>query len=261
MKKTLLFLILIATPSVCHTQELNDWQIGINMNPFFFTRINSEYQYYVKDSQDVPNGFGYGLTIEKNWNAHWGIKTGFENTKQNEKYYFDENSADNTKIKMAFEYYKFPITIQYYYPLKEKLFLTFNQGLQFSSLKYFKTIIKSTSAFKTFTSNYAEFIFYEHPENNGYNPAFNGNGLHNDFLYGIIGSIGLKGFITDKISYATNVRYEYDIKSADNNPYYSTTPGGAGPEGTTHNLRVGLEFGLQYHFLIGDRFDKRAHKL
>ncbi len=109
-----------------NTQDITDWQVGINLNPFFFTRINSNFPYN-KDKQDLPNGFGYGLTIEKNWNDSWGVKTGFEYSKQNEKYFFDV-VGDNTSIKSSFEYYKTPITVQYYYRLKEKLFLTFNQS-------------------------------------------------------------------------------------------------------------------------------------
>lgn len=100
-----------------NTQDITDWQVGINLNPFFFTRINSNFPYN-KDKQDLPNGFGFGLTIEK---------TGFEYSKQNEKYFFDV-VGDNTSIKSGFKYYKTPITVQYYYRLKEKLFLTFNQS-------------------------------------------------------------------------------------------------------------------------------------
>lgn len=258
MKKIILMLIAIISLTG-YSQQFNNWQVGINANPFHFKRVNSEY-YYLKDKQDFPNGFGYGLTIEKNWNDHWGIKTGIENTKQNEKYYFGDNSADSIRIKMAFEYIKFPITLQYYYPLNEKLFLTFSQGFQFSTLKYYKTIIKGTYELRTFTSTYAEAIFSEHPENNSYNPNYNGLNQH-DFLYGIIGGIGLKGFVSDKVLYAVNLRYEYDINSADNTPYYSKIPGNTKPEGTTHNIRFGLELGFQYQFSIGARFDKRAHKL
>lgn len=54
-------------------------------------------------------------------------KTGFEYSKQNEKYFFNV-VGDNTSIKSGFEYYKTLIRVQYYYRLKEKLFLTFNQS-------------------------------------------------------------------------------------------------------------------------------------
>ena len=107
-----------------------------------------------------------------------------------------------------------------------------------------------------------EFVFFQTPENNSYSSGNNIGILHKRSLFGLIGSVGLKGFFSDKISYSTNLRYEYDINSADNLPYYSYTPGGSGPEGTTHNLRIGIELGLQYHFSIDNyRFDKSPHQL
>jgi hypothetical protein len=240
-----------------YSQISNNWQVGFNLNPFMFTRINSSFL-YEKDKQDFPNGFGYGLTIEKNWNDQWGFKTGFENTKQNEKYFFGGNGTSKTSIKSNFEYYKVPITVQYYYPLNEKLFLTFNQGVQFSFLKYYKTIAEDEYQIRTQTSDYVEYISFQHPESNQY---YSGEGkMHKKNLFGIIGSIGLKGFLSEKITYSTNLRYEYDLTSADNFPYYSNTPDG-GLEKPTHNFRLGLELGLQYHFSINDRFDNRPHKL
>lgn len=242
-----------------NAQDLKNWQVGINLNPFLFSRINSKFP-YEKDKQDFPNGFGYGITIEKNWNEQWGIKTGFENTKQNEKYFFKE-VGNNTKIKSSFEYYKIPVTVQYSYPLKEKLFLTFNQGLQFSFLKYYKTVFRDEYQVRTLSSEYYEFISFQFPEQNQLVYGDYNDIIHEKNIYGIIGSIGLKGFISDKISYSTNLRYEYDINSADNLPYFSATPGNTEQEGTTHNLRIGLELGVQYHFSLGgcDFCDNQKH--
>jgi hypothetical protein len=245
--------------SITNAQNLNDWQVGVNLSPFIFSRINPKF-HFQKDRQNFPNGLGYGLTIEKNWNEHWGFKTGFETTKQNEKYFF--NTGNTTKIKSSFEYYKVPLTIQYYYSLNEKLFLTFNQGIQLSNLKYFKTVIKDDYQMITLSSNYVESIFFEHPEQNNQNYGYYQDNLHNKNLFGIIGSIGLKGYLTNKISYSTNLRYEFDINSSDNLPYYSATPNNTKPEGTTHNFRLGLELGLQYHFSLDFvRFDNRPHKM
>jgi hypothetical protein len=255
--KNLVIAMILSISFAGNAQDITDLQVGINLNPFFFTRINSNFPYN-KDKQDLPNGFGFGLTIEKNWNDSWGIKTGFEYSKQNEKYFFDV-VGDNTSIKSSFEYYKTPITVQYYYRLKEKLFLTFNQGIQFSFLKYYKTIAEDEYQIRTQTSDYSEYISYQHPERNQY---YSDEGkMHKKTLFGIIGSIGLKGFLSDKISYSTNLRYEYDFTSADNFPYYSDTSDWNDSEKTTHNLRIGLELGLQYHLSINDRFDKSPHRL
>ncbi len=243
--------------SISNAQDLNDWQVGFNVNPFIFTRLNPNFS-YERGKQDFPNGFGFGLTIEKNWNEHWGIKTGFESTKQNEKYFFNWLNP-NTIITSTFEYYKIPITIQYFYPLSEKLFLTFNQGIQYSNLQYFKTIIKDDVQMITFSSNYGESIFFEHPEENNYVSGNFQDNAHIRDLFGIIGSIGLKGFITDKITYSTNLRYEYDFSDADKVAYYYFEKNG---NSKTNNFRLGLELGLQYHFSLDFvRFDNRPHKM
>ena len=255
MKKIIITLIL-SIPILGNAQNITDWQVGFNVNPFMFTRVNSNFS-YERSKQDIPNGFGFGLTIEKNWNEHWGIKTGFESTKQNEKYFFDWLNP-NTFTTSTFKYYKIPITIQYSYPLSEKLYLTFNQGIQYSSLKYFKTIIKDDLQMITFSSNYGESIFFENPEQNNQSYGNFQDNAHLRDLFGIIGSVGFKGFITDKITYSTNLRYEYDFSNADKIAYYYFEKNG---NSKTHNFRLGLELGFQYHFSIGDRFDKRPHKL
>lgn len=254
MKKTITTFFLCFL-SISNAQDINNWQVGINLNPFVFFRINPSFSNEI-GKQDFPNGLGFGLTVEKNWNEHWGIKTGFESTKQNEKYFFDYLNI-NTITKSNFEYYKVPLTVQYYYPLKEKLYLTFNQGIQFSILKYFKTVIKDDYQSITSSSNYGESVFFQYPEQNRQSYGDFQDNFHNKNLFGIIGSIGLKGFLSDKITYSTNLRYEYDFSDADKVPYYYY---GNSENPNSHNFRLGLEIGLQYHFSVEDRFDSRPHK-
>ena len=257
MKKTIIFFALLFSAS-SFSQDVTNWQVGLNLNPFIFSRINSSFV-YDKDKQNFPNGFGYGITIEKNWNDNWGFKTGFENTKQEEKYFFNEVSADNTKITSTFKYYKIPITIQYSYPISDKLFLTFNQGIQFSFLKYYKTVDESNYQIIISSSDYASYTSYQYPENNYEIHRDFSDFFHKKNLFGIIGSVGIKGFISDKFSYSTNLRYEYDLTNADNKPYY--VDANFTPLKTTHNFRIGLEIGIQYHFKINDSFDSSPHKL
>jgi hypothetical protein len=245
--KTSIFILFITLTS--NAQDIINWQIGFNLNPFFFTRISTQ-TYFIKDKQDVPNGFGYGLTLEKNWNTHWGIKTGFESTKQNEKYYANEISADDTRTTLTLEYYKIPLTIQYYYPIQEKLFLTFNQGIQLSSLKYYKTVLAGNFQKQTYSSNYNEFISYQFPESTSLTYGDFEEYLHKKYLFGILGSIGLKGFLTNRNSYSTNLRYEYDLTSADLIKYFSRIPFDK-EKPITNNFRLGLELGLQYNFSLG----------
>lgn len=243
MKKGIVFFVLfIAT--IGNAQDISKWQVGINLNPFFFTRISPDFS-PEKQNNHYPNGFGAGITLEKNWNEHWGVKTGFEWSEQTEKYAVIENSADNTKISLKFIYYKVPLCIQYSYPLKEKLFLTFNQGIQFLYLDYFKEISSGNYQIFTGTPDYYEYVFFEHPENNRYVTVDNRGKGFSQTLFGVIGSVGIKGFLSKKISYSTNIRYEFDLTDADKSPSYKTSDWAP-----THNLRIGLELGLQYHFSL-----------
>lgn len=254
MKKTATILILMLNV-ISYSQELTNWQVGVSLNPFVFSRIISNSN-YVKDKQDVPNSFGYGLTLEKNWNEHWGIKTGFESTKQNDKY-FSKDTGFNITVRSSFEYYKTPLTIQYYYPLKENLYLTFNQGFQFSKLNYIKSEFNQGDFFyQILTSDYYEVINNKVPSQN--KKIFDKQIVYRENLFGIIGSVGLKGFLSKKISYSTNLRYEYDISDSDEIKFEfvgnSTKP--------IHNFRLGLELGLQYNFSLDHyRFNKSPHKL
>jgi hypothetical protein len=260
--KNLIYLIslfLLITLST-NAQELTNWQVGINANPFLFTKFNNPLfdnsSYFKQDKQDFPNGFGFGLTIEKNWNDRWGFKTGYEITTQNEKYFVDDSSADNIHVTTSFKYHKIPLTIQYYLPIKDKLYLTFNQGIQLSVLKRFKTVLAGDFQKITSSSEYGESIFYNNPENNNSVRGNFNDIFHNKTLFGIIGSFGLKGFLSDKFSYSANLRYEYDFTNPDKLQYYSN------PKKDLHNFRIGLEFGLQYNFSLNHvRFDKTPHEI
>ena len=255
----ILVLFLLSFSITINAQDMTDWQIGINLDLFHFTRINPEFP-YVKDKQDIPNGFGFGLTLEKNLNQHWGVKTGFEFTKQNERYYFDKNSSDNENIQSTFEYYNIPLTIQYYHPLNEKLFLIVNLGLQVSFLNYYKTVEEGNYGRRTLASDYGEYISYNNPSLSSLKYGDFRYVMHKRTLFGIIGSIGIKGFLSERISYSTSLMYEYDINSADNLLYYTPTPESAKPELVTHNLRLGMDLGLQYHFSIGNKSCKCSYK-
>lgn len=244
--KKLIIAFILSVFFTGNAQDLKNWQVGVNLNPFVFTQFSPDF-YPEKKGNNYPNGFGYGVTIEKNWNENWGFKTGFESTKQKERYFVNNTGADNTHIEQNFEYYKVPITVQYSYTLNEKLFLTFNQGFQFSFLKYVKIVESGNYQRLTFTSDYNEYIFFEHPESN--HIEYHKQKDTQENLFGIIGSIGLKGFLSKKITYSTNLRYEYDFTNAntDVDLYYKYVDN---PK-PTHNFRLGLELGLQYHFSLG----------
>jgi len=251
--KKIILIFILGTSLTGNAQDLSDWQVGINLNPFIFSRINPDYKPQ-KARQDFPNGFGFGLTIEKNWNEKWGVKTGFEYSKQNQKYdrfLYESGSGYLNTINADFNYYKVPITVQYFYPLKENLYLTFNQGFQVTFLNTYKTIIDNELRTEIFEGS----IIYGYNKSN--NVAFSNNyyWIYKKQTYGITGSIGLKGFLSEKISYSTNIRYQYDLTTSDSDKGFFSD------NNNTKNFCLGLELGLQYHFSIGARFNSSPHRL
>jgi len=191
MKKLVIAFILSIALSG-NAQDLSNWQVGLNINPFIYNRINTNYK-PEKAKQNFPNGFGYGLTIEKNWNDHWGVKTGFEFSNQNQKYdnYWLTGNVYKSTVNADFNYYKLPITIQYFYPIKENLYLTFNQGIQISRLNDYKTVIDDELETLTITQDI--YHFYYKQINTENLDKTDRNLIYKKQTYGIIGSIGLKG--------------------------------------------------------------------
>lgn len=241
IKKTIV-LLLLSIPLWGNAQSIEDWQVGINLNPFYFD-WNSNDQGLTDVHQNIPNGLAFGLTVEKNWNTHWGIKTGVEYSKQNKKY-DDAQYSGNVylaDINMDFKYYKIPLTIQYSHPINKNRYLTFNQGIQFSFLNDYKTTIDDALQSTIFTPNQRVFISKINAnDSNNTNPGW----IYKKNTFGIIGSVGIKGFLTKKISFSTNLRYEYDLTYSDLDEYYILNKNKA------NNFRLGLELGLQYHFSL-----------
>lgn len=242
MIKQFFIILILGISFIGNAQSLSDWQIGVNVNPFIFNRINSNYK-PEKASQDIPNGFGFGLTIEKNWNEHWGIKTGLEYTNQNKKYdnYLYSVNGLSATMKSEFKYYKLPISVQYYHQVKENLFLIFSQGIQFSFLDDYKTTIDDELQRVIFTPKYFEND--DKKKNTRYIVAEDRR-LYKNSTFGLIGSVGFKRFVSKKVSYSTSLRYEYDLTSSEDiDAFFSDNH-------NTKNFRLGLELGLQYHFSL-----------
>ncbi|GEM54208.1 hypothetical protein B0A58_09800 [Flavobacterium branchiophilum NBRC 15030 = ATCC 35035] len=246
MKKLYIVLIL-SIAFIGNAQELQDWQVGITANTFVFSRINPDYNPQ-KAKQNLINGHGFGISIEKNWNPSWGIKTGLIYNNQNQKYdnFFHNGNVYTSTVNMDFSYYKLPVTIQYTHQIKENLYLIINQGVQMSLLNDYKTIIDSELGIETLTPNFINGIakqsfitpveYYYKIENYGW--------IYKNRTYGIVGSVGIKGILAKKLTYSTSIKYEYDITSADTDKAYFSE------NFNTKNFCIGLEFGMQYHFSL-----------
>ena len=247
--KILKLIFILSVSLAVNAQDLSQWQIGVNANPFFYNRIERRRPGLAvndvmrKGNQKIINGFGFGLTLEKNWNEHFGLKTGFELCNQNQFYLFKYTVADGNifTIDLNISYYKIPVMVQYSKNIAENLFFTAKQGLQLSVFKSQETKYFSHGQQESFGAN---------------------DDLFNKNLLGYIGSFGVKYLISDRLSYTANIRYEMDFTLADRKVLQVIVAGNTFDEVKTRNARVGFEFGIQYHFSMDNvRFNKNPLKL
>lgn len=236
MKKIFIALLLIPALLV-NAQKSSDLEVGFNLYVFEFLRKNND-TLYKEDKQNIPNGYSIGVTLEKNWNEKWGIKIGLDYSNQNEVHYM--RSIEAYGVHTKFNYCKVPLSVQFFHKLNPKMYLSVNQGMQVSLLRYFKTVITNYHVITTITPTYTEQLnmqlqWYFAYEDNSI--------LYKKMLFGIVGSAGIKGILSNKLSYSANIRYEYDIV-LDKIIYIYYDP--IHSNLMTHNFRIGIELGLQY---------------
>jgi hypothetical protein len=237
------FLLLLIPALFANAQKTSSLEVGLDLYVFEFIRINGSDIDYQKDKQNIPNGYGIGFTIEKNWNKKWGIKTGIDYSVQNEKCYMQ--SPDVHSLVTKYNYYKIPLSIQFFHKLNPKTYLAINQGIQFSLLSYFETVSTTHDMTTTITSSYVNSISNIDSEWNYFAYEDNSNNIHRNTLFGIVGSAGIKGVLSNKLSYSVNLRYEYDFSSADKIQYIDYPP--ISTNVINRNFRIGLALGLQYN--------------
>lgn len=235
IKKFILSLLFIV-PFIANAQSGDPWQIGLNASPFYFGRYNDKVNKEI-DKQDLPNGYLFGLSAEKNFSSNWGIKTGLEYSFQNRKdiQYFPVMSGST--VSADFEYLKLPVMLQYSRKISSmrNLFLILNQGAQVSRLTNYYSIL----------DDYLQTVIYSSGERRLYGKEtgvvdIRPNQPFRKYVYGVVGSIGLKKNFSSNFSYSLHMRYEFDITDADKELFHSSMS-------HTHNYRLGLLLGIHYH--------------
>lgn len=234
--------LLLMFPFLGTAQSLENWQVGVKAATFYFGRANST-ALYEKGTQNFPNGYSFGLTLEKNWNPKWGFKTGLEYSNQNFKY-ITEAWGPPYPMVTEFEYFKTPLALQISIPVNDQkgLFLTFEQGFQVSFLTDYLVVIEGSSSRTIYSpGKHVSYRNGELMENRDVHWYFN------KITFGLIGSAGFKKFLAENWSMSAKLLYEYDLTDADNGPLFRTdTPGWEAK--STHNYRIGIGLGVQYHF-------------
>lgn len=239
--REILILILCLMPIIVPAQSIEDWELGIAGSAFYFTKIDTGKEIDV-GSQEIPNGHFYGLTVAKNWNENWGLSTGLEYSFQNWKARdFFPIQSTGSNVNENLEYLKLPFMLQFTYsPNKDNFYWVLKKGFQISWLTDYYTIIDNRHESFSYTSIYQDGRVNHWEEDHFVTYA---NNAYKDFLFGIIGSVGIKKIFNENWSYTSDLRYELDFTHADDKIWRSEFS-------EAKNFRIGLVVGIQYRFHI-----------
>lgn len=271
MRKLLICTIVFLSFNIAKAQGDNqEWQFGANFMPFLYWKKNSfldSHPHIQIQPTNKINGVYGGVFVEKYFNKNLGIKIALNYSKQrydvksmiiskdsNGNWILDD-PANYFRIKSENNFYYFilPITLQYALPLnKDKTFFTiFGAGSQISLLSK-----RDTNRFLIDRDG----VFV--PNGGAYN--FTDLDTYKKFLIGGTVYAGLKFRISDTFNGFANIKYDYDfsntskgnITSEFNNPNEygqleitdPTLPYSAVNASKSHNMRLGIEFGVVYDF-------------
>ena len=268
MKKVILSFLLLSISLVKAQGDNQQWQFGVNFMPFLYWKKNN----FIQSSPHIQvqpikkiNGVYGGLFTEKYFNKNWGIRLSLNYSKQNYEnrsviiprdingwVLDDPNIYYRIVSENNFYYFSIPITAQFAYPLddSQNLFLVGGAGPQVSIFSRFsvnKYSVDTDGSYETNSPNY----------------YFSKQDVYRKILVGAVAYTGIKFKISDAFNGFTNIRYEYDFSNAsknnwtiENNPYEfgqleatdPTLPYTKVNASKSHNMRLGLEFGIVYDF-------------
>lgn len=247
--KTLLICFTLLISIYFNAQSLDDWQIGVNANPFIFQRFRPS-ELPVRLKQDFPNGFATGITIEKSLSEKWSIESGVNLSWQNDRYTAPYGGTDVFPMLVIyhFQYYKIPLKVNYYIPLKNNFYFNINQGFQLSLLSKYIINYEDNQQIGVYEND----LYIFESKINGIHNEFNINWMFKKNTLGLTGGFGLKKIINTRYSFSTNIKYEYDFTNSqisDLDPTWGNE---------SKNFRIGLDLGIQYHFNLKNNRQSRC---
>lgn len=271
MRKLLIYTIVFWSFNIAKAQGDNqEWQFGANFMPFLYWKKNSfldNHPHIQIQPTNKINGVYGGVFVEKYFNENLGIKVAVNYSKQrydvksmiiskdnNGDWWLDDPTNYFRIIsENNFNYFILPITIQYALPInKDKTFFTIiGAGSQISVFSKFNVNKYSVDRNGIY-------------ESNGANYNITGIDAYRKILIGGTVYTGVKFKISETFNGFANVKYDYDFSNASkgnitsefNNTYEygqleitdPTLPYSAVNASKSHNVRLGIEFGVVYDF-------------
>ncbi|SEG17787.1 Outer membrane protein beta-barrel domain-containing protein [Halpernia humi] len=269
MKKTLTFILFsIFILNINAQGENQKIQFGANFMPFIYWKKNSflDNSSHIKVQPAKINGVYGGVFAEKYINENWGFKIAINYgqqksevqsklvAKENGVFVINEaNMFFQVRSKNTFEYFIIPITTEYALPLdnQNKIWGLVGAGPQLSLFSKFEVIkdgLNEDGSFRNTLGSYNSQNFDSYRK----------------LLIGGTFYTGIKFKISDAFNGFTNIKFDYDFSNASKANWnsYETNPQEYGqlefsdptlPYSSVnaskfHNMRLGLEFGVEYDF-------------
>lgn len=269
MKKLLTFLLFsIFILNINAQGENQEIQFGVDFMPSLNWKKNSflDKSSHIKVEPADINGIYGGLFVEKYINENLGFKIAINYgqqksevqsklvAKENGVFVIDEkNMYFQVRSKNTFEYFIIPITAQYAIPLdsQNKIWGLIGAGPQISLFSKFEVIKDGINRDGSFSNTLGS-----------YNSS-NFDSYKKLLISGTFYS-GIKFKISDAFNAFTNLKFDYDFNNASKANWINnkTNPNEYGQLELTdptlpyssvnaskfHNMRLGLEFGVEYDF-------------
>jgi hypothetical protein len=267
-----------ALPSIAQKTTDKGWYIGVTAQPFKYWRYNkSEWNYIDKgrfqvNNKKVMNGWAAGISVAKLLSEKWGIHSGLNYSSQTQKYLnsgVEKLNKDGTsqyiiggKTDANFKYTSLPITALYqiYFGRTRKNVLVIEQGLNVSYLSNYRIF---TEIYDPLNGDWI--VTYDVTKNyftskspSGNDNARIDNWLSQKWILGSITSIKIRNSWGKKSNLHSSFGFflNYDFTNQNNADSFHSqfltgdylTVKSADKVYKTHNIRLGLEFGLQYYF-------------
>ena len=231
-KISILFFIFILTDS--YSQE-KTWVFGLDLNPFFLGTINSEKESNI-ENEGVSGGYNAGMSIKYYFLNSWNIDGGIQFSEQiyNGKGLSFVQEGSNYRVNL--KHFKFPLLVNYHWNLDYKNDWKISIGLGGQLLQLNDHYLKIEDRLQIITlENGIRTLYIKEDERVA---SVIENNYFSDSRLGLVGQFGLENKISSSFSYSIKLRTEYDLSIIDNDEsYYDLS-----------YFRIGLQFGLQYHF-------------
>ena len=207
MLKKFLILILFSIVTNSYSQD-RPWAIQANLNPFFLGAINSDQDANIK-SDGLSGGFNSGISIKHYLSMPWSIEAGILYSNQEYNGLKSGSVPEGSDLKIALDYYKFPLLVNYEWSLNYTgdTKLSFGAGGQILQLIDYKSTREDR--LQIITIEDGKRVLYIKDED------LIKSVFEEDFFsktrLGLVGQFGIEKRLSDSFYYTLKLKTEYDL--------------------------------------------------